>query len=328
MEKTLNKFGFEAGHERSGIELSLLVPIYDEGTVIDTFFETMEPVLEKLDMSYEIVCVDDGSNDDSLEKLKRHRDRNANIKIIELSRNFGKEYALTAALEYCVGNAVIPIDVDLQDPPELIPEFIDKWRQGFNIVHGVRADRRSDSLLKRGTANMFYKMYNHLANVHLPPDAGDYKLMDRCVVDAIRQLPERNRFMKGIVNWVGFKQTSIDYVRKKRAGGQTKWNYWKLWNFALDGITSFSTVPLRIWTYIGAVISLSSFAYASYLVFRVFRFGIELPGYMSMMVVILFLGGIQIMTLGVIGEYIGRLYQESKNRPMYIVRNTFGTGSE
>ena len=298
--------------------------MFNEEEVVDLFFARMEPLLAAQGLSYEIVCVNDGSRDATLAKLLGHRHRNPAIKIVSLSRNFGKEQALTAGLDACTGRAVIPMDVDLQDPPELISAFVEQWRNGHDIVYGVRESRESDGPFKRVTAGLFYRMFNRLTEVRIPENTGDFRLMDRRVVDALKLLPERNRFMKGLFAWVGFKQLGVPYVRPQRAAGTTKWNYWRLWNFALDGITGFSTLPLRLWSYVGGAISLLSFLYAAFLVVRVIVHGIDAPGYASLMVVMLFLGGIQLITLGIIGEYVGRLYKESKHRPLYLVDRTFG----
>ncbi len=298
--------------------------MFNEEEVVDLFFARMEPLMEAQGLSYEIVCVNDGSRDATLAKLLGHRHRNPAIKIVSLSRNFGKEQALTAGLDACTGRAIIPMDVDLQDPPELISAFVEQWRNGHDIVYGVRESRESDGPFKRVTAGLFYRMFNRLTEVRIPENTGDFRLMDRRVVEALKLLPERNRFMKGLFAWVGFKQLGVPYVRPQRAAGTTKWNYWRLWNFALDGITGFSTLPLRLWSYVGGAISLLSFLYAAFLVVRVIVHGIDAPGYASLMVVMLFLGGIQLITLGIIGEYVGRLYKESKHRPLYLVDRTFG----
>jgi glycosyltransferase involved in cell wall biosynthesis len=306
------------------VELSLVVPCYNEEAVLDRLFARLEPVLEALGLSYEIICVNDGSRDGTLEGLLAHRERNQAIKILDLSRNFGKETALTAGLDACRGRAIIPLDADLQDPPELIPELIAKWREGYEVVFAERASRESDGPLKRLTAKLFYRTYNSLTNINIPANAGDFRLMDQRVVAELRRLPENNRFMKGLFAWVGFHQTGVGYVREPRAAGKTTWNYWRLWNFAIDGITSFSTAPLRVWSYVGLAVSLAAFIYAGILILRVIFVGVDVPGYASLMVVVLFLGGIQLITLGVIGEYLGRIFIEVKGRPIYIVNRSYG----
>ncbi len=310
-------------------ELSVVAPMYNEEDNIEAFFAALMPVLEGLGLSYEVLCVDDGSTDSTLEKLLAVRAREGRVKVVSLSRNFGKDMALSAGLDHASGDAVVPIDTDLQDPPELIAEMIAKWRQGYDVVYAVRASRKhSDSVLKRGSASLFYRTFNLLVDTDIPRDTGDFRLMDRAVVDALRQLPERTRFMKGLFAWVGFRQTGIAYERKARHAGDTKWGWWRLWNFALDGITSFSTLPLRFWAYLGLVISALSFVYLVFLIIRVLISGIDVPGYASLMVVVLFLGGLQMLTLGIFGEYLGRLFDEVKGRPLYIVRRRYGFGPD
>jgi glycosyltransferase involved in cell wall biosynthesis len=304
--------------------LSIVVPIYNERDSIDPFLERLESVLADIDGVCETIMVDDGSTDDSLEHLIAQRDRNPFIKIITFSRNFGKDIALTAGLDHANGDAVVVIDVDLEEPPELIGEMVARWRDGYEVVYAARRSRRKDSFTKRLTARWFYKVHNALADLELPADAGDYRLMDRRVVEALRRLPEHNRFMKGLMTWVGFRQTAVHYDREARTSGKTGWSYWRLWNFALDAITSFSTIPLRIWSYVGAGIAALAFVFALFLIVRTLILGVDVPGYASLMVVVLLLGGLNLLTLGVIGEYLGRTYLEAKARPLYLVRETFG----
>ncbi|MBD2580200.1 glycosyltransferase family 2 protein [Oscillatoria sp. FACHB-1406] len=306
------------------VQLSIVVPLYNEEPNLNALFERLETVLDKLGRSYEIVCINDGSKDNTLLGAIAHHQRNPAIKIINLSRNFGKEIALTAGLDYATGTAVIPIDADLQDPPELIEQLVLKWEEGYDVVYGTRRSRQGETWLKRFTADAFYRAIGKMSRVPIPRDTGDFRLLDRRVVEALKQLPERTRFMKGLFAWVGFKQTSILFDREPRLKGTTTWNYWKLWNFAIDGITSFSFVPLKIWSYIGLSISLVSLIYASFLVLRTIVFGIDVAGYASIIVAVLFLGGIQLITLGIIGEYIGRVYEEVKGRPIYLVRDVYG----
>ncbi len=306
------------------IEISLIIPMYNEEDNIETLFKRVIDTLEKLKLTYEIICVNDGSKDRTLEILINYHQTNQAIKVVNLSRNFGKDIALTAGIDCAHGNAVIPIDADLQDPPELIGEMIQKWQEGYDIVYATRESRQGETWFKRFTANIFYILLDKITKVHIPKNTGDFRLLDRQVVEAIKRLPERTRFMKGIFAWVGFKSTSIVFERQPRLQGNTKWNYWKLWNFALDGITSFSVLPLKVWTYMGLVISIISLVYASFLVIRTIFFGIDVPGYASLMVTILFLGGIQLITLGIIGEYLGRVYEEIKGRPLYLVRDLYG----
>ncbi len=303
--------------------ISVVAPFYNEELVIDQFFQQVIGVLETMETEWEIVCVDDGSRDRTLDRLLAAARVNPAIRVLQLTRNFGKEAALTAGLEASRGDVVVLIDADLQDPPTLISQMLDKWREGFDVVYGVRQSRDQDSLAKRVTAGGFYRIFNKLAPTPLPANAGDFRLMDRRVVDRVRELPERTRFMKGLFAWVGFSSTAVTYDRPGRAAGQSAWSYWKLWNFALDGLTSFSTVPLRIWTYVGLVVSLLAFFYASFLILRTLVAGVDLPGYASLMVVMLFLGGIQLISLGVIGEYLGRVFIEVKQRPVYLVDRVY-----
>ncbi|MDJ0687923.1 MAG: glycosyltransferase family 2 protein [Xenococcaceae cyanobacterium MO_188.B32] len=306
------------------VELSIVVPLYNEEANIDYLIERLLSVLNTLNTTYEIVCINDGSRDNTLKLLVDYHNRNPAIKVVNLSRNFGKEIALTAGIDYTTGAAIIPIDADLQDPPELIEQLVAKWREGYDVVYATRRSRSGESWLKRFTAKSFYQTIGKMSPVPIPPNTGDFRLLDRQVVEAIKQMPERTRFMKGLFAWVGYKQTSILFDREPRFGGKTTWNYWKLWNFALDGITSFSLFPLKIWSYIGLVVSLISLLYASFLIIRTLIFGVDVPGYASLMVAVLFLGGIQLITLGIIGEYLGRVYEEVKRRPLYFVRESYG----
>ncbi|EKV00611.1 glycosyl transferase [Leptolyngbya sp. PCC 7375] len=305
-------------------ELSIIVPLYCEESNVDHLFERLEHVVNGLGTNYEIVCVDDGSKDNTLLRLIDHHHRNPAIKVVALARNFGKELALTAGIDYSKGKAVVPIDADLQDPPEYIQDLMEKWREGYDVVYAKRRHRQGETWLKKFSANGFYRVLGKMSQVPIPQNTGDFRLMDRKVVDALKQLPERTRFMKGLFAWVGYKQTYITYDRDPRHSGNSKWNYWKLWNFAIDGIVSFSSTPLRIWGYLGVMISVISFVYASFLVIRTLVLGIDVPGYASLMVAILFLGGIQLVSLGIIGEYLGRVYEEVKQRPLYLVREFYG----
>lgn len=308
----------------SPIDLSIVVPLYNEQDNIDYLIDRVIKAISQLNLPYEIVCVNDGSKDNTLELLIKHHLHNPQIKIVNLSRNFGKEIALSAGIDYAQGAAVIPIDADLQDPPELIGQLVEKWREGYDVVYATRKSRTGESWLKRFTAKYFYKTIGKMSRVPIPPNTGDFRLLDRTVVEALKKMPERTRFMKGLFAWVGYKQTAIFFDREPRFAGKTTWNYWKLWNFALDGIISFSLFPLKIWTYLGLFVSLISLLYASFLVIRTLIFGIEVPGYASLMVAVLFFGGIQLITLGVIGEYLGRVYEEVKRRPLYFVRESYG----
>ncbi len=279
--------------------------------------------MDEYELNYEYVFVNDGSTDATLAKLIELSGSNPRIRVVNLSRNFGKEAALTAGIDHVRGNVLVLIDVDLQDPPELIPQFVEKWREGYDMVYGARIRRDEDSMMKRFSAVWFYRLFNRMSSVKIPNNAGDFRLIDERATAVLRQIHERNRFMKGLFSWVGFYSIGVPYKRPARIAGQTKWNYRKLWKFALDGIFSFSTVPLRIWSYIGFVISLMSFLYASFIVIRIVAFGIDVPGYASLLTVVLFLGGIQLLSLGIIGEYIGRLIDEAKQRPIYIVEGVY-----
>ena len=301
------------------IDISIIVPMHNEAVAMQTFFATLLPILDSLKRSYEILCIDDGSKDNTLHLLKDYSAANPCIKIISFSRNFGKESALTAGLQYASGAVVIPIDADLQDPPEVIPAFIEKWEAGYDVVYGIRQDRSSDSWLKKTTAQLFYGLFNRITPPEVQLDSGDYRLMTRRVVEAVLLLPERDRFMKGIFSWVGFSSIGVPYSRQKRCAGQTSWNYFNLLNFAISGICSFSTIPLRFWSYLGVFMSFAALLYAVFVAFKKIFYGDPVPGYPSMMVTILFMGGIQLLSLGIIGEYLGRLSKEIKQRPLFIV---------
>lgn len=300
--------------------ISIVCPCYNEADVIETFVGRLIDVLGRDAPDYELVCVNDGSTDATLPKLLTLKKGPLPIRIIDLSRRFGKEAALAAGLDHASGEAVIVIDADLQDPPELIPKLVAAWQEGNKVVVARRSDRSADTFLKRLFAHTFYRLHNLISETEIPVDVGDYRLLDREVVDVLAQLPERQRFMKGLFSWVGFEPTVVDYVREKRASGNTKFSWWRLWNLGLEGITSFSTAPLRVWTYLGLVISVIAFMYGGYFVVLTLAFGVDVPGYASLLTAILFLGGVQLISLGVIGEYVGRIYMESKGRPIYVVR--------
>jgi len=311
------------------IQLSVLVPVKDEEEALPVFLKRVKPVLDALRLdgkpvSWEILFVDDGSEDQTLAVIAAANEADPRIVGISFSRNFGKESALSAGLDHARGQAVVPIDVDLQDPPEVIGEMLERWRQGFDVVYGVRRDRASDSLPKRFTADLYYRAHNKLSTDKIPEHAGDFRLLDRKVVDVIRSMPERNRFMKGLFAWSGFKQSAVEYDRSEREQGKTKFNYWKLWTLAIDGITSASTVPLRIWSYLGGFIALVALLFALWIVLRTILFGVDVRGYPSLMVAILFFGGLQLLSLGILGEYVGRVLVEVKRRPIYVIRQKIG----
>jgi len=314
---------------QSDIQVSLLVPVKDEESALPAFVARVVPVLAalKLDgapVSWEILFIDDGSMDRTLAAIMAANARDPRVVGLSLSRNFGKEAALSAGLDYARGQVVIPIDVDLQDPPEVISAMLEKWKEGFEVVYGVRRDRASDSLPKRLTADLYYRAHNKLSQDKIPEHAGDFRLLDRKVVDVIRKMPERNRFMKGLFAWSGFRQAAVEYDRNEREHGTTKFNYWKLWTLAIDGITSASTAPLRIWSYLGGMIALVGLLFAFYIVLKTVLFGGDVRGYPSLIVSILFFGGLQLLSLGILGEYVGRVLIEVKQRPIYVIRERIG----
>ena len=306
--------------------LSIVVPVKDEEESIFAFVERVDPILDKIcrGESWEILFVDDGSSDATLAVIAAANLAEPRVRALSLSRNFGKEAALSAGLDHARGRAVVPMDVDMQDPPEVLGEMVAKWREGYDMVFGVRRCRASDSFAKRSTAGLYYRAHNALTADKIPENAGDFRLLDRKVVDVLKAMPERNRFMKGLFAWAGFRQAAVEYDRVERTTGTTKFNYWKLWTLALDGITSASTVPLRIWSYVGAAFALLALAYAGFIVSRTLLFGNAVPGYASIMVSVLFLGGMQLLSLGILGEYVGRILTETKRRPLYVVRSTVG----
>lgn len=319
-------FAPQKGTRRSLPTISIVVPVKDEENGIRPFVERVSEVLTPVvgKQGWEILFVDDGSTDETIAAIAAAHFRDPRVRAISLSRNFGKEAAITAGLEHARGEAVVPMDVDMQDPPEVLVEMIGKWREGYEMVFGVRRNRASDSLSKRLTANLFYRAHNMISADKIPENAGDFRLLDRKVVDAIRTLPERNRFMKGLFAWAGFRQTSVEYDRVERNTGSSKFNYWKLWTLALDGITSASTAPLRVWSYVGAAIASLAMCYALFIAVRTLLFGVDMPGYASIMVSVLFLGGVQLISLGILGEYVGRILTETKQRPLYVVRDKIG----
>ena len=305
--------------------LSIIVPFYNEQEVLEEFHSRLTKVLDSLPITSEIVYVDDGSKDNSLDVVSSFTSINSSISVIGLSRNFGKESAMSAGLEHCRGQAVILLDADLQDPPELIPQMIAKWREGYDVVNMQRRQRDGETWFKKFSAASFYKVMNAAAKIDVPENVGDFRLMSREVVDHINQLPERNRYMKGIFSWPGFRQATIQFNRDARFCGETKWNYLKLIGLAMDGITSFSIRPLRIATAVGGLVALSAFIYGVIIVFKTMMFGEPITGYPSMMVVQLALGGIQLLSIGLMGEYIGRIFIETKNRPLYLIQSVVDT---
>lgn len=314
--------------ERDGRVFSVIVPVLNEEEALPIFAERMRPILDQVraligpGARTEIVFVDDGSTDKTASTIATLDMGQSVVRLIRLSRNFGKDIALSAGLDHVTGDAVVPMDVDMQDPPELLTEMVEAWKKGARIVNAVRIGRDSDSWLKRTSSDIFYKVYNKLSSYPVPQNVGDYRLLDRQVVDAIRQMPERVRFMKGIFSWVGYEAAVVEYHRPPRAAGTTKWNGWSLWNFALDGITGSSTLPLRIWSYVGGIVALSAIGYAIFLTVRTLLFGNDVPGYASLMISVLAFSGLNMIALGILGEYVGRIAVEVRARPLYVVSDT------
>ena len=302
-----------------GIILSIVVPAYNEEEVLPEFHKRLTSVLEEVKGSCEILYVNDGSSDRTLEVLNDFKD--PRVWIIDLSRNFGKEIALSAGLDHARGEAVVVIDADLQDPPELIPKFIEKWHEGYDVVYARRTARDGETFIKKATAKLFYKFIQGVSRVKIPEDTGDYRLLSRRAVESLKQLRETHRFMKGLFAWIGYPQIAVSYHRDPRFAGSTKWNYWHLWNFAIEGITSFTINPLKIASYLGLTTSIGSFTYALFVIYKTLVFGEPVQGYPTLMVVVLFLGGVQLMSLGVIGEYLGRMFNETKQRPLYFINS-------
>lgn len=303
------------------MKISLVVPLFNEEKTLGLFYHAIRHAPALRAHTVDIVFINDGSTDCTAEFARDIALADSDVMVINFSRNFGKEAALFAGLEYAQGDAVIPMDVDLQDPVDVIPQLLAEWQKGADVVLAKRRDRASDSYLKRHSASMFYHLLNRIAYTHIEENVGDFRLMDRKVVDVIKALPEQQLFMKGVLSWAGFTVAIVEYDRAPRTAGQSKFNAWKLWNLALDGITSFSTLPLRLWSYIGGCISLFALVYAAYLMLDKVLFGNAVPGYPSLMTAILFLGGVQLIGLGILGEYVGRIYMETKHRPKYIIRD-------
>ncbi|MGE6386236.1 glycosyltransferase family 2 protein [Pseudomonas sp. NPDC078416] len=304
-------------------KISLVSPFYNEEKGVQAFFDRINEVFTPLSERYEleVIAINDGSRDNTYAELVKAKATNDYLTVVDLSRNFGKEAAISAGLDFATGDAVVPIDSDLQHPPELVLEFVRKWEEGAEVVLAKRVDRETDRPIQKLTANYFYKLHNRISDIDIPADVGDFRLMDRKVVEALKTLPETRRFMKGLFAWVGFRTTTVEYKVAPREHGTTSFNTWKLWNFALEGITSFSSAPLRIWTYLGCAVSALSFVYAAYLLIKTIFFGADTPGYASIMITVLFASGVQLIGIGVLGEYVGRIFAESKKRPVYIVRD-------
>jgi len=310
-------------NDASAPVLSVVIPCYNEGENVPLLFGRLMPALKALEVSVEVICVNDGSSDDTLPRLLAMQKSEPALRIVDLSRNFGKEKALSAGLAHSRGQAVVPMDADLQHPPEVIGEMLVKWREGWDVVFARRDARTGQSLKERTFAHAFYWVFDHLSDVRLPREVGDFRLMDRKVVETINAMPERSRFMKGIFAWVGFNHTEIVYHQGERAAGLSKFSSVKLLRFAFDGLTSFSNFPLKVWGLIGAVISTLAFFYILFRIVRTLVWGIDVPGYESILASVLFLGGMQLLTLGIIGDYLGRVFDEVKGRPLFIVRRLY-----
>ena len=308
--------------------VSIVAPAYNEANNLAAFVAAMTPVLDGLGEPWEIVFVDDGSRDGTLGILLAARAQDSRLKVVGLARNFGKDVALSAGLAHARGRAVIPIDCDLQHPPELIPEMVAKWRAGADMVVGVRTRRTEEGMVRRGAARLYYGMMRRMTNVEIPRNAGDFRLLDRKIVDVINQMPERCRFMKGIFAWPGFKTETVAFQASARARGRSQWSLWALWRFALDGLFSFSTVPLKLWTYLGGLSAAGAFVYGTITLIQKLVFGIAAPGYASLLIVMLFFGGLTLLSNGIQGEYIARIFEEVKGRPLYVVGQKFGFAAD
>lgn len=308
-------------NQTSAVDLSIVIPVFNEQASIRPFLDNVVPCCKGLGVSYELIFVNDGSTDQTLNSLTSEVEMFDNLKVVNLARNFGKELALTAGIDHAAGRAIIPMDVDLQDPPEMIAKLYQKYQEGFDVVLAVRKKREGDTFIKRFFAHGFYKLFKRVSDIDILENAGDFRIMSRRVVDVVKSMPERTRFMKGILSWPGFKTTTLMYDRPERVTGDTKWRFSKLWGLALDGIFSFSTLPLKVWTYLGMALSLTSIGYMIYTVFKTIVMGIDVPGYASLLVVTLLIGGVNLMGIGIIGEYIGRIFIEVKGRPLYVVES-------
>jgi len=302
--------------------LSVVVPAYNEVDVVEEFHNRLAKVLDALEIESEVIYVNDGSGDQTLDLLNTIRKHDSRVGIVNLSRNFGKESALTAGLQHASGDGVVVIDADLQDPPELITDFVRVWQEeGAEVVYGQRTARDGESWLKKATANGFYRVMQRVGKVKIPVDSSEFRLMDRRVVDALLLIAENHRFMKGLFNWVGFDQRPVPYRRAPRHGGETKWTFWQRWNLAIEGFTSYSVMPLQVASYLGILCSALAFIYGVFVIIKTLIYGDPVAGYPSLVVIILFLGGIQLLFIGIIGEYLGRVFNETKRRPLYLVKN-------
>lgn len=305
-------------------EVSVVVPMYNEADNVRRFHERCSALLDGLGVKWEMICVNDGSSDETVDQVLRVRESDERVKLLDLTRNFGKEVALAAGIDHALGDAVIEIDADLEHPPEVIEDLLRAWRNGAEVVSAVRRDRSSESIMRRFLARGFYRLFGRLTRTESAGELGDFCLLDRRAVDALGRIRERNRFNKGLVAWMGYRRGVVTYDLGERRAGSSKWSYWRLWNHALDGITAFSSAPLKLWTYIGISIAAICLFYATLIVVRTLVLGIAVPGYASLMVAVLFMGGVQLISLGILGEYLSRVYSEVKHRPLYLVRGSYG----
>lgn len=306
---------------------SVVIPVFNEEENLELLHRRLSKVLQHSCQDYEIILVDDGSRDKSLEIMSGLRGTDPKVKVISFSRNFGHQMAITAGIDYASGDAVIVMDADLQDPPEVISQLIEKWREGYDTVYAIRESRK-DPILKRAIAFAFYRLFKRMSEVDVPVDAGDFRLMSRRVVDILRNMPERNRYLRGLASWVGFSQASISYAREERYRGERKYTLWQSTRLAVDGITSFSHFPLRLVTNLGLVVSLAGFLYGAIIIILGLFFGRVVPGWTTLMAAVIFLGGIQLIVVGVVGEYIGRIYVEVQRRPLYLIKQKIGFSEE
>ena len=314
-------------HQKKPKLLTVIVPAFNENETIEEFYARLSMAMNAIQQNYEIVFINDGSQDGTLSTMKRLQDKHGTITIVDLSRNFGKEIATTAGIDNAKGDATVIIDADLQDPPELIEKLIEKWSEGYDVVYAQREQREGETWLKKKSAELFYRLMQKLGPVKLPINTGDYRMMSEEATEAVKQFREHNRFMKGIFAWIGFPSVGVTYNRDPRYAGETKWNYIKLWSLAIDGITSFTIAPLKLATYLGLTIAAASFFYAIYIIFNTLVIGEAVRGFPTLSILILFLGGIQLIFLGVIGGYLGRIFNETKNRPLYFTKQVLQSKS-
>ncbi len=307
--------------------VSIVVPVFNEEAVVPEFHQALTEAISDLPFALELLYVNDGSTDDTLSRIKALRQQDSRITLLDLSRNFGKEIAITAGLHKATGDAVIVIDADMQDPPELIPELVREWQNGYDVVYAQRTHRKGESIVKRTTAHFFYRFIKRVNKIEMPEDSGDYRILSRRAVDALNTFNEQHRMMKGLFAWIGYKQKAVRYQRDPRHAGTSKWNYLKLWNLAVDGITSFTIAPLKISTYLGLLTASCAFAYGIYMIIDTLLHGNPVAGYPSLIVIILMLGGVQLVAIGILGEYLGRVFNETKRRPLYFI-NEYAPGEE